>query len=68
MKKLFALLLSATMALGMLASCGSPQNNTPSESSGTSTPAVSDGSLKLVLSTADGSSTDDKASDPLVQS
>ena len=64
MKKLFALLLSATMALGMFTSCGSQSNNVPSENSGTSTPVVSDGSLKLVLSTADGSSTDDKVPTP----
>lgn len=64
MKKLFALLLSATMALGMFTSCGSQSNNVPSENNGTSTPGVSDGSLKLVLSTADGSSTDDKVPTP----
>ena len=64
MKKLFAFLLTMIMILSVFTSCNSQSDKTPSESSGTSTPTVSDGSLKLVLSTADGSSTDDRVPTP----
>ncbi len=74
MKKFLAMLLSAAMTLTMLAACGAPASSgsgasgTP-ETSGSSetgkTPAASGSdSLQLVLSTTDGSTTDDKVPTP----
>ena len=70
MKKVLALVLAAAMALSMVA-CGGGSTTTTSgstatsgaSSTGTAAPA-SDGTLKLVLSTTDGSSTDDKVPTP----
>ncbi len=66
MKKVLALVLAAAMAFSMVA-CG---GNSNSASSGTAsgstanTVSTADGTLKLVLSTTDGSSTDDKVPTP----
>lgn len=64
MKKVFAFLMSVVMSLGIFASCGPQQGSDSSENGGTSAPAFEESSLKLVLSTADGSSTDDRIPTP----
>lgn len=70
MKKVLALVLAAAMALSMVA-CGGGSTTTTSGSTATSgaastgtAAAASDGTLKLILSTTDGSSTDDKVPIP----
>lgn len=66
MKKKIAFLLSACMLVGILAACGGKpaDGGAADDASKTQGAAVSDGSLKLVLSTTDGSSTDDKVPTP----
>lgn len=71
MKKVLALVLAAAMALSMVACGGGSTTTTTSGSTATSgaastgtAAAASDGILKLVLSTTDGSSTDDKVPIP----
>lgn len=66
MKKKIAFLLSACMLVGTLAACGGkPADGGAADGgAGTQGAAASDNSLKLVLSTTDGSSTDDKVPTP----
>ncbi|MEG1445853.1 MAG: ABC transporter substrate-binding protein [Ruthenibacterium sp.] len=69
MKKTMALVLTMLMALSMLAGCGAA-SSAPASTATTSAPAASvatpagDGTLKLVLSTTDGSSKDDQVPSP----
>ena len=68
MKKILASVLALAMVVS-LAACGNSSKpaastGTPSTSTATSQPAASGGALKLVLSTNDGSTTDDRVPTP----
>ena len=75
MKKIIAILVSVVMMLSMLAACGNgdaettgpattPSESAPSEGGATKPAGTGSDSLQLVLSTADGSTTDDKVPTP----
>lgn len=70
MKKLLAILMAATLAVSVLAGCGASSSSaaastqTTPASSAAATTTTGDGTLKLVLSTTDGSSKDDQVPSP----
>jgi len=71
LSRALAMLLSVSMLAVMLAGCGGSKSTASSAAGGASQPAASSGqstasggALKLVLSTTDGSSTDDKIPTP----
>ncbi len=67
MKKMFAIVLTAALTTATLAGCGSGKtaSDTPATSAAAGeTPAATEGTLKLAVTTGDGSTTDDKIPTP----
>lgn len=67
--KIAALLLAMVLLVSSFAGCGGKKNDSPAADESNGTPAAgtsttSDGSLKLAITTGDGSSTDDKIPTP----
>lgn len=64
MKKVVALILSAVLVVGVITGCGSKSDGSKTEGDKTTTAAAEPGTLKLAVTTGDGTSTDDKIPTP----